>query len=268
MRRFLHIAVFIALGIIINACGTAVKRCKNPELNLPSAIVKGEIDSLTIADLEWWEFYGDTVLCDFIRHALENNKDILSAAAKVEQMKLANRASKTEWFPSFGASALADYEVENYTDKGHTETPQYDLKMDLSWEIDLWGNIKWANRKAAAEYMASIEAERAMRMSIIAEVATAYYQLRALENELTIVNRTLQTRKEGVEQAKLRYEGGLTSETVYQQAQVEYASTASLIPEIENRITSTKSSLTVLLGEYPDFELQYAKMKIMNSIGV
>lgn len=264
MRRFLHIAVFIALGIIINACGTAVKRCKNPELNLPSAIVKGEIDSLTIADLEWWEFYGDTVLCDFIRHALENNKDILSAAAKVEQMKLANRASKTEWFPSFGASALADYEVENYTDKGHTETPQYDLKMDLSWEIDLWGNIKWANRKAAAEYMASIEAERAMRMSIIAEVATAYYQLRALENELTIVNRTLQTRKEGVEQAKLRYEGGLTSETVYQQAQVEYASTASLIPEIENRITSTKSSLTVLLGEYPDFELQYAKMKIMN----
>ena len=159
---------------------------------------------------------------------------------------------------------MADNEIENYTNKGRTETPQFDVKLDLSWEVDLWGNIKWTTRKAAAEYLASVEAQRAMRMTIIAEVATTYFQLLALENELLIVNRTLQTRSEGVQLAKLRYEGGLTSETVYQQAKVEYAATAALIPAIETQIEVTKNSLKVLMGEYPNFELEYARMKVLD----
>ena len=256
-------AAFVALVVFVS-CGTAVKMCKEPQLNMPETIVAGELDSLTIADMQWWEFYGDEVLTGFIEHALENNKDILASAARVEQMRLLNRSSRASWFPKVGASAMADYEVENYTDKGHTVTPQVDLKLDVSWEIDLWGNVKWATRKASAEYLASVEAERAMRMTIIAEVATAYYQLMALENELLIVNRTLETRNAGVELARLRYEGGLTSETVYQQAQVEYATTASLIPAIKTKIEITKNSLKVLLGEYPDFELEYARMKVLD----
>lgn len=264
MRVVQHIFITVLLGLSLSSCGIAVKRCKAPELDLPTEIIDGEVDSLTIADLKWWEFYGDTVLCRFISHALENNKDILSSAAKVEQLRHIRYAGTTAWFPKVGASAFADNEVENYTDNGHTETPQFDLKMDMSWEIDLWGNIRWASRKSSAEYLSSIEAERAMRMTIIAEVATTYYQLMALENELLIVNRTLETRKEGENQAKLRYEGGLTSETVYQQAKVEYATTASLIPAIENKIASMKSSLTFLMGEYPDFELEYARMKILD----
>lgn len=265
--RLVHYTYIVALFVLtlaLTSCGLAVKACKAPQLDMPSEIVEGELDSLTIADLKWWEFYGDEVLCKFISHALENNKDILASAAKVQQMKELNRVGRAAWYPKIGASAMADFEVENYTDKGHTETPQFDLKVDISWEVDLWGNIKWATRKASAEYLSSIEAERAMRMTIIAEVATAYYQLLALENELLIVNRTLKTRSEGVELARLRYEGGLTSETVYQQAQVEYASTASMIPAIETKIATTKSSLTTLLGEYPNFELEYERMKVLN----
>lgn len=262
MRYITYITVLCTL--LLSSCGAAVKMCNEPELNIPQEVVEGQLDSLTIADVGWWEFYGDDVLTKFITHALEHNKDIRSAAARVEQLRLLNRIERTSYAPSLEASAMMDNEIENYTDKGRTETPQVDLKVELSWEVDLWGNIKWATRKAAADYLATIEAERAMRMTIISEVATAYYQLMALENELLIVNRTLQTRSEGVEQARLRYEGGLTSETVYQQAQVEYATTASLIPAIKTRIETTKSSLKVLLGEYPDFELEYARMKVLD----
>ena len=264
MKYFNYILPFILTVALVSSCGMAVNRCEDPKLNLPETMPNGELDSLTIADLNWWEFYGDTILCKFISHALENNKDIMSAAAKVQQMKRLNWASKTAWMPEVGVSALVDNEVENYVGKGHTETPQSDLKLNIGWEIDLWGNIRWATKKAAADYLASVEAERSMRMTVIAEVATAYYQLMALENELLIVNRTLQTRKEGEEQAKLRYEGGLTSETVYQQAKVEHATTASLIPAIENKITETKSCLTSLMGEYPEFELEYERMRVLN----
>ena len=258
------LAALLCLTLALTSCGVAVKMCKEPQLNIPSEIIPGQLDSLTIADLKWWEFYGDEVLCGFISHALDNNRDILAAAAKVEQMRQLNRVGRTALLPDVGASAMADYEVENYTDKGHTETPQIDLKLDVSWEVDLWGNIRWSTRKASAEYLASVEAERAMRMTVIAEVATVYYQLIALENELHIVNRTLQTRGEEVVQARLRYEGGLTSETVYQQAKVEYATTAALIPAIEAKIATAKSSLTLLMGEYPDFELEYARMKVLD----
>lgn len=267
MRVVYNIFIRVVLGVVLAAmvsCGAAVKMCKQPELDLPEEIVAGEIDSLSIADVEWWEFYGDEVLKGFIEHALENNKDVNIAAAKVEQLRALNRMDRATWFPKIGASAMIDNEVENYTDSGHKTISQIDLKLDLSWEIDLWGSIRWANERSKADYMASVEAERAMRMTIIAEVATAYYELLALENELLIVNRTLQTRMEGVEQARLRYEGGLTSETVYQQAQVEYASTAALIPAIETQIAVTKSALKALMGEYPDFEMEYSRMKILD----
>lgn len=264
MRAFGFVSIILVFTFLFGSCGTAVRSCQDPQLDLPSAIVEGQLDSLTLADLQWWEFYGDEVLCQFISHALEHNKDILAAAARVQQLQRAYRVSQTAQYPEVGLSAMADYEVENYTDKGHTETPQVDLKVGLSWEIDLWGNIRWSSRKASAEYLASVEAARAMRMTVVAEVATTYYRLLALENELLIVNRTLQTRYEGMQQAKLRYEGGLTPETVYQQAKVEYATTASLIPTLETQIETMKSALLVLMGEYPNFQIEYERMKVLD----
>lgn len=264
MRAFGFVSIILVFTFLFGSCGTAVRSCQDPQLDLPSAIVEGQLDSLTLADLQWWEFYGDEVLCQFISHALEHNKDILAAAARVQQLQRAYRVSQTAQYPEVGLSAMADYEVENYTDKGHTETPQVDLKVGLSWEIDLWGNIRWSTRKASAEYLASVEAARAMRMTVVAEVATTYYRLLALENELLIVNRTLQTRYEGMQQAKLRYEGGLTPETVYQQAKVEYATTASLIPALETQIETMKSALLVLMGEYPNFQIEYERMKVLD----
>ena len=90
-----------------------------------------------------------------------------------------------------------------------------------------------------------------MRMTIIADVAMAYYRLIALDNELSIVRQTMATRKQSLDQAKIRYEGGLTSETVYQQAKVEYSTAASLVPNLERQVAVARNALTLLLGEYP-----------------
>ncbi len=90
-----------------------------------------------------------------------------------------------------------------------------------------------------------------MRMTLVAEVATAYFQLMALDNELTIVRRTLRTRSEGVQQAQLRFEGGCTSETVFQQAKVEYASTAALIPDLETADRNYGEQHLVAYGRIP-----------------
>lgn len=262
-----RIAIFITciLTAGIFSC-SPVRHCKAPELDLPETIAENRTDSATIADIEWWQFYGDSMLCHIIERTLDNNRDILAAAARVERMREMYRISKAERLPNITANGLAEYETNDYYDQKSVRDPQFDLKMSISWELDLWGNLRWAKRKGGAEYVATVEDWRAMRMALVAEVATAYFQLVALDNELAIVRRTLATRSESVYQAKIRFEGGLTSETVYQQAQVEYASTASLIPDLERRIQITENSIALLMGEYPDWDVMRSSMDLETTL--
>ena len=106
----------------------------------------------------------------------------------------------------------------------------FEAKGILSWELDLWGNLRWSRVADIAEYLESVEAQRALQMTLVSEVAQTYFELIALEQELHIVNQTVEARKEGVRLAKLRFNGGLTSETAYQQSEVELAKTQTLIP--------------------------------------
>lgn len=255
-----RIALLIVLWAAAGVSCSAVRHCKSPELNLPEAIVAGESDSLTVADLTWWQFYGDTTLFRIIRRTLSGNKDLLSAAARVERMRQLYRVDKAARLPEIRAGVSADYETNDYHGEPSSRDPEIGAKVTVSWEADLWGNLRWAKRRGGAEYLASVEDERAMRMTLVAEAADAYFRLVALDNELSIVRQTLTTRGEGVHQARLRFEGGLTSETVYQQAQVEYAATASLIPDLERRIETTENALTLLMGEYPDLAVARGRM--------
>lgn len=247
-----------ALPLFLSSC-SGVRGCKAPDIALPAVVASGgATDSVTVADMEWWKFYGDSALCHIISRTLENNRNMLAAAARVEQARQAYRVDKADRLPSVGISVLADRETNDYYGEGFSNEPQFDLKASLNWELDLWGKYRWAKRQGEALWQASVEDERAMRMTLISEAATAYFTLIALDSELAIVRRTLVNRQEGVEKARLRFEGGLTSELVYQQAQVEYATTATLVPELESRVKVTENALALLMGEFPQLHMARA----------
>lgn len=248
--KVLVAAAILTAGLAGVSC-SSMKRCADPQTGLPEHIVSGHEDSLSLADMEWWKIYSDTTLCSLIEKVLENNKDMLSAAAKVEQMRHLNRIDKAGFFPTVGAKGYADYESENYSGKDQSVDVETGLKLDFAWEIDLWGSIRWANRRGAAEYLASVEACRAMQMTLVSEVARAYFELIALDKELQIVTGTLETRREAIHQAQLRHEAGLTSEIPYQQAKVELASAATLVPDLQSRIAAKEHEISLLAGEYP-----------------
>ena len=231
MKVFIHILV---TAFILSSCSIQ-KRCQAPELNLPDEIIAGENDTLTIADMSWWELYSDSTLSKLIKKTLRNNRNMQAAEAHIRQMEELYRVSKASRWPTIGAQLFADHETNDYYGEKFTKDPEFSLKASLGWEIDLWGSLRWGKRKGAAEYLASVEAARAMQMTLIAETATAYFELVALDQELEIVLQTVKTREESVNQARLRFEGGLTSETAYQQAQVELASASALIPELEQK---------------------------------
>ena len=217
----------MALVLLFSSCQLG-KHYVRPELNLPQQLDSTEQDTLSLADRQWWELYTDTTLQALIERTLEYNKDMKIAAARVKELAAMKRIDFANLFPQVSGKLYADKEAENYGGDNYDSDRSYEAKA-----------------------IGSIEAQRALKMSLVAEVAQAYFELVALDNELAIVRQTLNARKEGVRLAKLRFEGGLTSETSYQQAQVEFARTATLVPDLERKISIKENDIAFLAGEYP-----------------
>lgn len=248
-RRYM-IAWLVFVGIALTSCKLGQKYVR-PDLNMPQQIETSLTeDSVSVADLPWESLYVDETLRTLINRALEHNKDMKIAAAKIKEMIAAKRISFANMLPEVGATVYAQKERLNYGGDNPKPDPEFGAKLTLAWELDLWGNLRWANEAAIASYLQSVEGQRALQLTIVAEVASNYYQLCALDRELAIVQQTLEARREGVRLARLRFEGGLTSETAYNQAQVELARTETLIPSLERRIKIKESDLNLLLGEY------------------
>ena len=222
------------------------KKYTRPELNLPTTFSDTlQTDSLTVADIKWWDIYTDTVLQRLIRTSLSYNKDMLAAAARVKESNFALRMEKAKLYPGRSADALAEREYDR------SPANLFNTEAIFSWELDLWGKLRWGSQASLAAYLQTVEGQRAMQMTLIAQVAQAYFELQALDMELSIVRQTYDARVESVRLAKLRFEGGLTSETAFRQAQVELAKTRTLIPDLERRIRLKENDISLLTGAYP-----------------
>ncbi|MGL4518172.1 MAG: efflux transporter outer membrane subunit [Phocaeicola sp.] len=250
MKQLLY--AFALLTLTLSSCQLG-KHYTRPELNLPNQLEPSQevTDSASIADMKWWDIYVDTTLQALIAKTVENNKDMKIAAARVKELAALRRIDFANLFPQINGSTYTQKESLNYGGDNYKNDPETGAKLTVSWELDLWGNLRWAKDRSMAQFLASIESQRALQMSIVSDVARSYFELVALDNELAIVKQTLNARQEGVRLANLRYQGGLTSETAYQQAKVEYARTATLVPDLERKIALKENDISFLAGDYP-----------------
>ena len=238
MKRKKIYILLLLTSVLLASCKVG-KSYVRPEMALPDSLAQQQ-DSISIADEQWQAVYTDHTLRSLIARALEYNKDMLIAAARVKEMAAQKRISVANLLPQLNGKIGAEREVENYGGHSRDVGNSYEAKALLSWELDLWGNLRWKKVAAVADYLQSVEAQRALRMTIVSEVAQAYYELVALDTELEIVRL-----------ARIRFEGGLTSETSYQQAQVELARTATLVPDLERKISIKENDIAFLAGEFP-----------------
>ncbi|MDE7347192.1 MAG: efflux transporter outer membrane subunit [Muribaculaceae bacterium] len=245
-------AAIVAVTLLLLSACSGVRGLKEPYVHHYDDFSKIDyVDSLCLADLEWWKFYSDSTLCSLLERVVNNNRDLLKSETRIEQLRQLYGITKTNLLPEVGFNVSAEYETVDHGGDGATTSPTYGLKFPIAWEINLMGSQIWARREAEAEYHATEEDSRALKMELIAETADAYYTLMALENELMIVHRTMDTREESVRIARLRYEGGLTSEMLYNQTLVEYSSAAAMVPQLEQKWFETRNKLTLLMGEVP-----------------
>ena len=248
-RKKLYIVILLFVGIL-TSCKVG-KSYVRPDLHLPDSLAQHQ-DSVSFGDQDWKDIYTDSTLRSLIERALDHNKDMLIAAARVKEMAAQKRISTAALLPDIKGKVTAERELENHGGEAFKRSDTFEAQFLVSWELDLWGNLRWARSASIAEYLQSVEAQRALRMTIVAEVAQAYYELVALDTELDIVKQTLKAREEGVRLARIRFAGGLTSETSYRQSQVELARTATLVPDLERKISLKENDIAFLAGEYPN----------------
>ena len=196
MKRNIYIFTVLSLSVMLYSCKIG-KKYARPELNLPEEIVAGA-DTASIDSISWQSLYTDTTLQRLITIALDNNKDMKIAAAKIKEAIASKRITFADQFPEVGARIYGQKEQLDYGGDTPKPDPEYGAKLTLSWELDLWGNLRWANEAGIAAYLQSVEARRALQMTLVAEVAAAYYELCALDQEQDIVRHTLAARREGV----------------------------------------------------------------------
>lgn len=248
--RYKSIILILTATLAMSSCQLG-KHYTRPEMSLPEKLDTTSIDSSSIADYPWEQLYTDTILQSLIKKTLENNKDMLIAAAKVKELAAMKRIDWANMFPSIGTKTYAEKKGKNYGGNKFNPSKEFDLKASISWELDLWGNLRWARDKSVAEFMNSVENQKAVKMSLIAQMAQSYFELVALDNELSIVKQTVEARRKSLHLARIRHEGGLTNEISFRQAQVELARTSTLVPDLEKKISIKQNEIAFLTGEYP-----------------
>ena len=246
--------VFIAF--LFTGCAVG-KDYQRPGLDIPSRWRFGDKEAQALVNVHWWEQFKDPVLNQLIETALNENKDVLIAAARIEEYGGRYVAARGDLFPKSGVEAsgtrqrVTEAGVTPWSDSVPNPYPTYQAYFNASWEIDLWGKLRRATEAARADLLSMEYAHRAVLLSLTAAVAGAYVDLRDYDRQLAIARETLKTRERSLEIFKLRFDAGVISELELSQVRSEYESARAMIPQIEKSIVQQEHAINLLLGRNP-----------------
>ncbi len=214
----------------------------------------GEVFRQTLpVDDQWWKSFGDTTLDSLISIAVDRNYSVLTAIDRMNMAKAGLRMERSGFFPTVGINAGW---TRQQTSGNTSELPQstqhyYDVSANMSWELDIFGSIRQRVKAQKETFTASKEEYTAVMVSLSAQVASSYIQLRELQQELKVVERNCASQAAVLKITEVRYNTGLVSKLDVAQAKSVYFNTKASIPQLESGINQYITSLAVLLGTYP-----------------
>ena len=211
-------------------------------------------DSVSIAEVSWREMFTDPLLTAHIEEALQNNIDIRIALQQIEAAQAYLKQGKAAYLPSINANAsVAHQELagNNQNLYGVSSIEQYELTADLSWEADIWGKITSNKRALQASYLQSVAAHKAVKTELIANLASMYYQLLALDEQLMITRQTVANRENSLETIKALKEAGNVTEVGVKQTEAQLYRAQAVLLDLENEIRLLENAFSIMLGEAP-----------------
>jgi multidrug efflux system outer membrane protein len=212
-------------------------------------------DTRSIADQAWWDVFQDDQLQALIRIALQENLDLRIAATRILEARAQLGVTRSDQFPAVAAGASASrtrvaktvvpFSLEPY------QSSDLQLTATATWEPDFWGQYRRATEAARANLLASEWGRRAVATSLVSDVASAYFQMRALDLQLEIATRTLASRRESLRLTEVTARGGATSLVDVRQAEELVFNAAAITADLERQIAQAENGISILLGRNP-----------------
>jgi NodT family efflux transporter outer membrane factor (OMF) lipoprotein len=245
--------------LLLAGCTTVGPDYVPPEVSAPSqwtAQLEGGLtpacmDTQTLAN--WWATLNDPILSSLIEPAAAGNLDLKEGRARVREARARRGISRADRFPTIGAAGSASWK-RGSKETGSGETRDlYTAGFDASWELDLFGGVRRSVESAEAELQASEEDLRDILVSLLAEVALNYVEMRSFQTRLSIAEANLDAQEETYNITQWRFQAGLTTQLDVEQAKYNLEHTRSQIPTFQTGVEQAGNRLAVLLGQHPGF---------------
>ena len=251
IRTWCYAVLCLSLPITL----PAQKEHKYLDHALPEAWQENDSDfqqTLPVDD-QWWKNFNDPTLDSLIEVAVKQNYSVLMAADRIAMAKANLRIQQGSYSPTLGlAAGWTRQQSSGHTSNLPQTITQYsDAALSMNWEIDVFGSIRNRVKAQKENFAASKEDYNAVMVSLCAQVASAYINLRELQQELQVVMHNCRTQEEVLNITKVRYNTGLVSKLDVAQAKSVYFSTKASVPQLESGISQYINSLAILLGTYP-----------------
>lgn len=248
----------LALGcVVLSGCAVGPDY-ERPKVPMPQNWRggAGAAGEASLANIPWWELFKDEQLRTLINVALKENRDLKIAVERIEEARARYGIAKADLYPKLGLNVTggglntSDASLL-HTPEGTDPTGLLAASVDLSWELDLFGRIRRASEAQKAAMLATEEARRGVAMALVSDVALAYVDLRGLDRRLSIAQQTLGSRKENVELAQTRFQGQVTNEVDFRQAEAEYHRIQGFIYSLEKLVAQKENEISFLIGRNP-----------------
>lgn len=251
-------SLFASLLIALLVSGCMV----GPDYKRPAAVVPTEFravspeaaktEAASLGDQKWWEVFRDDQLQSLIRTAIQQNYDARIAATRVLQAQAQLGITRSNQFPSVSAGAdLSAQRTSKSIIFPAIEQSTGSVTLSAAWQLDFWGQYRRATESARASLLATEWGRRAVISSLVANVASAYFQLRALDLQLELSQNALTARRESLRLTSVLSDHGNTSELDVRQAEQLVYTASEEIPDLERQIQQEENLLSTLLGNNP-----------------
>ncbi len=286
MRKNQIICIVIAL-LIFSGCKTLNTNLSIPEKKIPASF-SSSADTISIAAINWRQYFADTHLVKLIDTALAGNIDLQMALQRIEGARASVKLANGALLPQVGLSiggGVRKFGLYTMDGAGNITTeitpgqlvpinlPDMYVGLNASWEIDIWGKLRNKRKSAFANYLSSIEGTNFVISILVADVGIAYYELIALDHELEIITQTIRQQQEALEVVKLQKDAGRANELAVQQFQAQLLNSQTLEFETKQQILEQENLINFLLGRYPQSiqrskEILFAEMPQQFSSGI
>ncbi|MFP4658461.1 MAG: efflux transporter outer membrane subunit, partial [Desulfonatronovibrionaceae bacterium] len=248
--------LLLLLALLAAGCSAAGPDYTRPEIDLPGEWSQTRDPALTPNKEEirnWWRVFRDPVLNWLIQDAAGQNLDLRSAVARVDEARAKLKEARGGYWPSIDASGAAARQESRGTElqpQGTLDT-YYTAGMEAGWELDLFGRIRRSVQASSADFQASQEERTDIMISVYAEVARTYINIRTLQSRLDTTRKNITSQKEILGLTRARFKHGLASDLDVARAEQVLANTRAQIPPLRTELTESKNSLAILLGLPP-----------------